>query len=288
MDIVGLLLEASRRITAFIRREVLGVFLPGLMTFFGIVGAVTIPQLPVDAKTPADVMSAWVRLVVPHDRLAQFLFLLVSAYFAFGVGQISRMAVFWFVFRKNSDSVYLQELKNAWRSLETAFGAAEVERVFSRHGLARGLTVLVEGDRPDMGAPSGGATMPDPTARSAGNTRIEFNYCKLWLSTSGSKLATGHFEDTINLLSGMTVPFTTVAALIAEYVCLALLPGRLLLQLVVVVVWVVVVLFCNVALVGEVRKQQGHENFDTLKHFFFQNWIDALAMPQSPDETASN
>lgn len=297
MNLVGLLLDASRRISGFVRREVLGVFLPGLMTLLGGAWIATVSPLLGSSTTPARLLSAWVERIFPQNALARVILVLVVAYFAFGVGQLTRMLVFWWVFRgKDSDEAYLAEVGNAWSSLAAAFGVAAVEGVFKRHGLAHGLKDRFGRDGPISTTPGaseevGGATVPAAGAssrrfvRSVGDTRIEFTYCKAWLSTRGSKLATDHFEDTINLLCAIPVPFATITLLVAQFLVLAVFPGQTLMRGLVVAGAVVVFLVFSAALMKEVRKQQRHENFDTLKHFFFQNWMDAHEGSPAPGAT---
>ena len=312
MDPLRLVLEVTRRISSFVRREVLGVFLPGLLTFLGITWALSLPRLLAGAsmRTPAGLVSESVDLVIPEGDLARAVFLLVTGYFAFGLGQLSRMVVFWLVFRgKRPEDAYLDELVNAWYALGNTFGFLEVTETFERHSIAAGLKASVErrvnsqrqpeedGDDVEDPGVAGGQGAPaspsmlslgaaPPLSRSLADTRMEFNYCKAWLSIRGSKLATDHFEDTINLLCSMTVPLATITFLVAEYLYLEVLPWDTLVRLPLTAAgWLVVTALVSSAVMTEVRKQQRHETFDTLKHFFYQNRMDAVGagVPSGPD-----
>lgn len=308
-----------QRITSFLRREILSVFLPGFITLLGLSFVFMLPGLR-DDKSPAEVFGRWEAALYPTDTLARLIFLVVLAYLTYGIGALSRETTFFYMLSNRSPTYkwqpglrsrrlrrsatgsvtpsaevhYVQEAVNAWHALVEAFGIDAVRGVFGVHGLAE----VLEGRlgnlatlQKSLQVPTDGGRTPtthNPVVpyctRPINDTRIEFMYCKSWLSSHRSPHTTDHFEYQINVLCALVIPFATILILAGEYLYLFVLPGSWLIRLPATSVAFAALIYGQFRLFTRiVRALESHENFDTIRNFFFHHWMADLEPGPSQD-----
>lgn len=292
----------SQRITSFLRREILSVFLPGFITLLGL--SLFINRLDRrNSANPAEILSRLER-ELPSNTLVRLtlllVLLLVLAYLTYAVGALSRKAIFHYMLDKRlgagkgePSAEHLQEMLNAWSTLVEAFGKKAVRTVFDVHGLTQALErrkgtlaeVRAQTAMQDSRVAAEPGLIVPRCSRAVSNTRMEFMYCKSWLSWHKSPGSTEHFEYEINVFCSLVIPFATISLLVGQFLFYSVLPGPWYLRLVIVGVGAGGLVFSQWKVMASiVQGLQRDENFDTIRNFFFHHWMAHLEPSPSRDD----
>lgn len=308
------LAAAGQRLSRFLQKEILSVVLPGALTLVGVY--LLFAYGDAESKRHGGfggIIQFLDDRELPSGRLVMVLAAVLTIYCAYVLGSWSRLVAMRATAPLLPRHTYLRDIWGAKTSVAEIFGDEAVNAALTRHLLptlppgpnGKGAVFSEEVDRQSRLSPLdwvghrlgirrrsdqghlglhtsrgnrlAAAAQQSPDSASIEYLRVEFNYCKVWLSHSDwRRLRIDFYEYEVNILNSLIIPIIVGALLGVKYL-LFIATYNATRRVVIVVVLVLGAATVSYVLANSARNRSRFENFDAVRNLLFSELLASAA-----------